>query len=126
MIASDLEYAKSMAITHQNNYSVVFDPDGETYQVRDGAGAVIAHPTNPAAQFQVNLAADSRTDQVDVVAASFDGVASNAVTFDYLGGPHSGLPGAMNPLNVGQISLSAGGFNCVVTVEPVTGYVSIQ
>ncbi len=126
MIASDLEYAKSMAVTHQAYYSVVFDPGTETYEVQTG-GAVIKHPTNPTADFRINLAADRRTDQVDIVAVNFDGAASNAVTFDYLGGPHSGLPGpGMTPLNTGQVSLSAAGFSCTVTVEPVTGYVSIQ
>jgi len=130
MIASDLEYAKNMAITHQRNYSVVFDPATERYEIRryeaDGTWAVIKHPTNPTADFRVDLAADDRTSAVDIVSVNFDGSASNAVTFDYLGGPHSGLPGAMNPLNNGQVSLSADGFGCVVTIEPVTGYVSIQ
>lgn len=130
MIASDLEYAKSMAITHQQNYSVVFDPDTESYAVGvvNAAGSFepITHPTNPTAHFRINLAADRRTDQVDIVAVNFDGAASNAVTFDSLGGPYSGLPDSdMTPLNTGQVSLSAGGFSCTVTVEPVTGYVSI-
>lgn len=35
MIAADLEYAKSMAISRGQKFSVVFDKTTETYQIKD-------------------------------------------------------------------------------------------
>ena len=40
MIAADMEYARSMAISRQQNYSVVFSSAGNSYEVRDGVGVV--------------------------------------------------------------------------------------
>ena len=44
MIAADLEYAKSMAISRGQNYSVVFDKDADSYKIVDPLGNVIQHP----------------------------------------------------------------------------------
>ncbi|MHC4555637.1 MAG: hypothetical protein ACYSUS_10255, partial [Planctomycetota bacterium] len=57
--------------------------------------------------------------------ADFDGVVSNAVTFDYLGSPYSGTD-TTAPLNSGQILLQATDFSITVSVEPVTGYVTMS
>jgi len=35
LIMADLEYAKSMAITRGQNYSVVFDPSADSYQIEE-------------------------------------------------------------------------------------------
>lgn len=125
-IAADLDYAKGLAITHQRDYTVVFVPSGESYEIRvepAGAGDVIEDPVNPG-DFVVDFSADSRLDRVDVVSADFDADISNAITFDYLGSPYSGLD-TVNPLNSGTITLQADNFTLTVNIEPVTGYITI-
>lgn len=122
-IAADIDYAKSMAITYQRSYSVVFDPANESYEIQDQNGAVIDHPVNPGT-FVVDFSADSNLSRVDIANADFDSDASKAITFDYLGSPYSGLD-TSTPLNTGQITLTADNFTLVVNVEPVTGYVTI-
>lgn len=126
-IAADLDYAKGLAITHQQSYSVVFDPSGESYEIHvDPAGAdtVIDHPVNPGS-FVVDFSADSRLSRVNIVSADFDSDSSNTITFDYLGSPYSGAD-TTTPLNSGQITLQADTFSLTVDVEPVTGYVTMS
>ncbi len=125
MIAADLEYAKSMAIARAQNFSVVFDSSQETYQIEDSTGTVIAHPVKKGSNYVVNLPGEG-LDKVNIVNADFDPDSSNTITFDYFGSPYSGS-GTLNPLNSGEISLSAGGstFTMTVSVEPVTGFISI-
>jgi len=125
MIAADLEYAKSMAISRQQNHSVVFDTANESYEVRDASGTVISHPVKGGSSFIVNLQSDSRLSRVDIASAVFNPDSQTTVTFDYLGSPYSGTDTA-NPLNSGQISLQAGSFTMTVNVEPMTGYVTVQ
>ena len=120
MIAADLEYAKSMAISRGQNFSVVFDTAAESYRIEDPNGAVIAHPVKKGFDYVIDFPNDSRLDKVDIVDADFD--ATSEVKFDYLGSPYNG---SGTPLNSGVISLQAGGTTTTVTVEPVTGFVSI-
>ena len=122
MIAADMEYARSMAISRQQNYSVVFSSANNSYKVRDGAGAVVVHPLNSAKDLSVVFGDDSRLDKVDIISANFDGSADETITFDYLGSPFS----SVGALMIGTISLTADGFPMTITVEPVTGYVTIQ
>ncbi len=120
MIAADLDYAKSMAISRQQYYSVVFNTAEEKYEVHDASGTVIDHPMRAGFPFIVDLQADGRLSRVDIVSADFD--SQTTVTFDYLGSPYSGA----NPLNSGVITLSAGSFSMTVKVLPMTGYVTIE
>lgn len=125
-IAANIDYAKSMAITHQRSYSVVFDPANESYDIRvepAGSGDVIDHPVNPGS-FVVDFSTDGNLSRVDLVDADFDSDSDHAITFDYLGSPYSGLD-TTSPLNTGQITLTADNFTLVINVEPVTGYVTI-
>lgn len=122
MIAADLEYAKSMAISRQKRYAVVFNESTESYQIEDPNG-IIDHPVKKGFQYVVNFSNDSRLDKVDISAVSFDG--TSRIEFDYLGSPYSGA-GTTNPLNSGVISLQAGGTAMTITVEPVTGFISIE
>ena len=124
MIAADLEYAKSMAISRQKIHAVVFDESAESYQIEDPNG-IIKHPVKKGFTYVVNFSNDSRLNKVDIADADFDPGSSNTITFDYLGSPYSGT-GTANPLNNGVISLSAGDFTMTVNVEPVTGYISIS
>ncbi len=119
-IAVDLDYAKGLAVTHQENYSVVFTPGSETYQIQDAGGNVIDHPLR-SGQFIENLSADRRVGRVNIVSTNFDG---DAITFDYLGAPYDGED-TSSPLNSGRITLTADTFTLYVDIEPVTGYVTI-
>ncbi len=123
MIAADLEYTKSMAIAKAQDFSVVFDSSQESYQIESPSGTVIAHPVKKGFNYVVNLPGEG-LDKVNIVSAVFDPYSSNTITFDYLGSPYSGS-GTLDPLNSGEISLSAGGSTMTVSVEPVTGFISI-
>jgi type II secretory pathway pseudopilin PulG len=120
MIVADLEYAKSMAISRGQKFSVVFDKAAESYRIEDEDGAVISHPVKKGFDYVIDFRNDSRLDKVDIVDVDFD--ATSEVKFDYLGSPWNGND---NPLNSGVISLQAGGTTTTVTVEPVTGFISI-
>jgi type II secretory pathway pseudopilin PulG len=123
MIAADLEYAKSMAISRQQNYSVVFNPAGDYYEVHDPNG-IVEHPVRKGFDYRVDFSSDSRVNKVVIDDADFDPGSSNTVVFDYLGSPYSGS-GTSNPLNSGTISIRAGDFTETISVEPVTGFISI-
>ncbi len=122
MIAADLEYAKSMAISRQENYSVVFNTANNYYEVHDPNG-IIKHPVKKGFDYKVDFSNDSRLDKVVIDDAYFD--SSNTITFDSLGSPYSGS-GISNPLNSGTVSIKAGDFTMTVNVEPVTGFISIE
>lgn len=118
VIAADLEYAKSMAISRGTRYSAVFDPTNESYQIEDTNG-VINHPLK-GFPYIVSFAEDNRLSRVDISSVDFD--SGNTVRFDYLGSPFNA---SNNPLNSGAVNLSAGGSTVTVNVEPVTGYITI-
>lgn len=121
MLTADLEYAKSMAISRAQNYSVVFDKNTESYWIEDQDDNKLLHPVKKGFFYEINFQNDGRLNKVDIVSADFDG--TSEVKFDYLGSPYNGSGG---PLNSGVISLQAGGTTTTVTVEPVTGFVSIE
>lgn len=125
MIASDLEYAKSMAISRGQYYSVVFDKSVETYEIQDQSGSAIQHPVKKGFPYSIDFRNDSRLDKVDIVDADFDSDSSQTITFDYLGSPYSGID-ISKPLNSGIITLQAGGITRTINVEPVTGFISIS
>ncbi|MCD4831221.1 MAG: GspH/FimT family protein [Anaerohalosphaeraceae bacterium] len=114
MIVSDIEYAKSMAITSGVNYSVVFDTTAESYKIVDANSNVIAHPVRIGSDYEFNFAGDSRLSEVDIQSVDFDSL--SFVKFNYLGSPDDG----------GTVTLAAGDYTMVINVENVTGYVSIQ
>ena len=127
MVAADLEYAKSLSISRGHRYAVVFNKDAESYQIEDLSKAVgdpariVDHPVRKGSKYVVNFATDTRLSQVNIVDVNFD--TTNTVSFDYLGSPLNG-----NDANLEQwvITLRAGGITRTVSVEPVTGYISIS
>ena len=121
MLVADLEYAKSLAISRAQNYSVVFDVAADSYQIEDQFGTVLPHPVKKGFNYVINFQNDGRLDKVDIASVNFD--TTNEVKFDYLGSPYNG---GGTPLNSGVVSLQAGGTTTTVTVEPVTGFISIQ
>lgn len=121
LIAADLEYTKSLAITRQQNYTVVFDEDTESYKVQDQSGTVISHPVNKGFNYRVDFTTDSRLNGVDIYSVDFD--SGDSVEFDFLGSPFNSGGG---PLNNGLITLKAGNATTTVNVTAVTGFVSIN
>ena len=119
MIAADLEYAKSMAISRQKTYTVVFDESTESYHIEDANG-IINHPVKKGFSYEVNFSSDSRLSKVDIADVDFD--ATDEVKFDYFGSPYAGDD---SPLNSGAITLQADGTTMTINVEPVTGFISI-
>ena len=120
IIAADLEYAKTIAISKGQNFSVVFDKTTESYRIEDQAGAVIAHPVKKGFNYIVDFRNDGRLDKVDIEDVNFD--ATSEIKFDYLGSPYDA---ADNPLNSGVITLKAGNMAATINIEPVTGFISI-
>ncbi len=123
IIASDLEYAKSLSISTQQWHSVVFDESSESYQIQDSDGNVVPYKMNPTGYYVVDFSNDSRLSMVDLYTADFDD--SSAITFDYLGSPYSGI-GTSNPMASGNVTLKVKDIETHITVEPVTGYIRIN
>jgi prepilin-type N-terminal cleavage/methylation domain-containing protein len=124
-MAADLDYAKSLAMTHQKAFSVVFNPGNETYDIRETAtDTVVEDPMRPGRDYVVDFANDSNLSRVNIVQSNFDADLSNAVTFNYLGAPYRGK-GLTTALGVGRVTLQADTFTLYVDIEPVTGYVTI-
>ena len=127
VIAGDLEYAKSMAISRQNIYAVVFDKDNDSYQIEDPSypiedpDRIIDHPVKKGFKYLVSFRDDNRLNKVDIDTVDFDG--NNKVSFDYLGSPYNGTG---NPLNSGVITLRAAGIPMTIHVEAVTGFITIE
>jgi prepilin-type N-terminal cleavage/methylation domain-containing protein len=124
MVAADLEYAKSMSISRGQRYAVVFDKTAGIYcqyRVVDQSGNPIRHPITQKLEYVVSFQSDARLGQVEIAGVNFNGM--DKVSFDSLGSPFDGI-GAN--LNTGVITLQAGGITRTVTVEPVTGYISVS
>ncbi len=121
MISADLEYAKSMSISRQQDYSVVFDVASNSYEIQDESGTVIEHPVRVGTNFVVDLSIESRLSAVVIQSVSFD--STSTITFDYLGSPSNGSGSA---LNSGSVVLKAGDYSMTITVQPVTGFLTIQ
>ncbi len=130
-LAADIEYAKNMAITHQRPFRVVFDNSAANtngYEVRDGSG-VITHPVSRQ-NFVVAFAGERSVSRVRIPSTGVSIAPSssdNAITFDYLGTPYSGLNTVDSLNGSAQITLSdtTGNTSLNVVVEPMTGYVTI-
>jgi prepilin-type N-terminal cleavage/methylation domain-containing protein len=114
MLAADLEYAKSMAISRGQNYSVEFDKDADSYKIVGPDGNPIDHPVKTGFKYVVSFQNESRLSRVDITSATFG--TDQTVVFDCLGSPDSG----------GSVVLQADGTTKTVTVEPVTGFISIE
>lgn len=111
MIAADLEYAKSLAISRGQNFSVVFYTSTESYEIIDQDGT-IPHPVKKGSDYVIDFQKEG-LDRVDVADVDFDG--TSQIQFDYLGSPDNG----------GAVTVQAGGTTATISVEPVTGYISV-
>lgn len=122
-LVSDLEMAQSTALARQVNVALVFSDDHQGYRVvvadgqdLDDYDSLVAmdHPATPGQSYEVNLAADMALPDVRVEAASFHG--SPYVVFDTFASPEYG----------GSVILTAGRATLTVSVESITGRVSVN
>jgi prepilin-type N-terminal cleavage/methylation domain-containing protein len=113
MVAADLEYARSMAISRGQYFYVVFDDVNESYRIEDQNSNVIQHPVKKGFTYVISYQNDSRLSRVGITGTSFS---NDKVRFDYLGSPDAG----------GNVVLQADGTSKTIIVEPVTGFISIQ
>lgn len=120
MIAADLEYAKSMAISRQQQYGVVFDTGNGSYKVVDANGNAIEHPVKKGFLYTINFSTDSRLNKVDLTSTDF----SNQIYFNYLGTPCTNAAGTTFLNSQGTITLQGG--ETKIIIEPTTGYIRIQ
>jgi len=114
MIAADLEYAKSLAITKGQDFSVVFDTSGDSYEIKmgDQNGTTILHPVKKGFDYVIDLQ-DEGLGKADITGAAFGG--NPHVKFDYLGSPDNG----------GTVTVQGGGATLTISVEAVTGYITV-
>ena len=112
MIAADLEYAKSLAITKGQNYRVVFDTSSESYRIADQTGTTISHPVKKGFDYVIDLDSEG-LERVDITGADFAG--AQQVEFDYLGSPDNG----------GTVTLAGDSTTMTINVEPVTGFITV-
>jgi hypothetical protein len=123
MVYADLEYMRSMAMTHGQVYRMVFDTVNESYRIEDQAGAAIAHPVNQSQIYEF-IFPGSRLGSVEIVSADFDGTSTLAV--NYLSIPYAYNGSYSKLAAVGTIVLRAGGISHTVQIEPETGNVTIN
>ena len=83
-------------------------------QIEDQSNNVIPHPVKKGFNYVVSFQSDNRLSRVDMTAANFGAAAD--VTFDSLGSPDNG----------GMVTLQASGNVVTISVEPITGFISIQ
>jgi prepilin-type N-terminal cleavage/methylation domain-containing protein len=120
VVKSDLEVARSLALTTQQPHSVVFSPDRQTYKVIANytgtpyaTTAAVSHPVLANRAYEVNLAIQNRMSDVTVVSVSFGG--ATYVTF----GPQG------EPSAAGLIALRAGGTQMQIQVAALTGRITV-
>lgn len=127
ILAADLEYAKNMAISRQQNYAVILDVTNDSYQIQaettPGTWEVVDHPVRPG-DFVVDFATTGNVDDVSIATADFN--SNQTITFDYLGAPYAGQSTATGLNGQGQITLQADSYTITINVEAITGYVTIQ
>ena len=115
LILADLEYAQSRAILDQADTTVTFSTTGNDYTLTDSSTSTpLVHPITKKT-YAVDFAQTKGLEDVSIDSANFGGGAS--VTFDALGGP--------DPPQGGTVTVIAGTHGYQVTVEAVTGQVTV-
>ena len=120
VLASDVELARNLAVTTQAAHTVLFSSDLQSYKVvanYTGEGYALAtaveHPVRANEPFVVTLASLNGMESVVVETVNFGGQAY--VTFGAEGDPSNG----------GSVTLRSGGTGMVISVEALTGAVSV-
>jgi type II secretory pathway pseudopilin PulG len=119
VLQGDLEVARSLAMTTQQPYSVVFSADLQSYKVVVNYSGVdytqvvaVSHPVHKGQLFQTTLRNLNGMDSVRVIAVNFGG--QKYVTFLSLGDPNTG----------GSVTLQAGNVVMALSVEALTGVIT--
>ena len=119
-LQSDLEVARSLALTTQVPYSLIFSTDLQSYKVvANYAGtayastAAVNHPVNVGQTYEVKLSGLNKMSSVSVTNVNFGG--HTYVTFDSLG----------TPASAGTVTLQGGSVTMIVTVQSLTGIVDV-
>jgi Tfp pilus assembly protein FimT len=120
ILQSDLEVARSMAMTTQVPHSVVFSPDRQSYKVvanytgvAYASAVAINQPVLKGQPYEVRLNGLNGMDRISVTSIAFGG--QPYVTFQSLG----------DPTAAGSVVLNAGNIIMTVSVESMTGIVSV-
>jgi type II secretion system protein H len=110
IVAADLEYTKSLAIGTGRNHSVEFSADTDSYEIfRTSDSNDVRNPITKKTPYVVSFPEDGRLNRVTIASGG-------TVTFDYLGSSASAA----------SITLQAGEGQKTVSVEAVTGFISIS
>jgi len=122
VLQSDLEVARSLAMTTQQPYSVVFSLDRLSYKVvanyagvAYAAAVAVNHPVIKGKPYEVHLNMLNGAAGVSVTSVAFGVPPQQYVTFQSLGAPVAG----------GSVVLRAGNYVVTVSVEGLTGIVSV-
>lgn len=122
-IVADLEMAQSIALARQAETAVVFAGDGLRYKVALAQGqnlddyeglVALEHPMMPGTQYEIDLVNGLRLGEAEIQAAAFGG--EPYVVFDAFGSPDFG----------GSVIITAGAATLTVSVEPITGAVTVD
>jgi hypothetical protein len=124
MVAADLEYAKSLAITEGQYHGAVFDTGAESYRIIDQAGSTVKNPIHAAQDYAFSFPG-SYLSQVDIVSADFR--YTSTIQFDSLGSPYNGdSPTPLALEDTGKVVLSAAGLTKEIWISAVTGIITIH
>ncbi len=111
LIATDLQYAQNVAITHQEEVTAAFSPSTESYSLSNESGPLI-HPMTKEA-YTVDFRSRDGFHDLDIVSADFGG--SPSVTFEDLGAPDE----------AGAIQVQSGPHLYRIDVAAATGKVTV-
>ena len=123
-IVSTLLFTQTACITKQETYQMVFDSVTDSYSVQDAGGNVIDDPVIAGKQMQLSYPDSSDLSHVTLNSADFNG--TDRIWFNRLGEPYAGNPAGNNPMTSGTIVVQSGDKQITVTVEPVTGRVTLS
>lgn len=123
VLTSDLELAQSIALARQAEVALVFSADLQSYKVALAQGQTLTSyasvtpmesPNQPGRLYEVCFADQGELPDVQVSAVDFAG--GHYVVFDTFGSPDVG----------GMVTIDAGDASLTVTLEPITGAVTID
>lgn len=121
LIASDVEYVKSLAIGKGTDHSIIFDLTNDSYKAVDEDDATLTHPV-----FRKSYVTALQTEGMDVDIKDINGATTGTykVTFDYIGTPY--IQGLSTPATTDTvIELEAGTNTRYITIKPITGFAEI-
>ena len=112
MLASDLQYAQSLATTTQSSVTVSFVPAGSSYSLSNASGT-LTHPITKDA-YNVDFRSQGDFSDLEMLSADFGG--NSLVSFDSMG----------IPSNPGSVVLQAGPHVFQVDIAAATGRITVS